>query len=1090
MGSTTLATRLGPAAADELRREHFGVLREAIRDRGGTEVKNLGDGLMASFDGVAAAVDCAIAMQQGLERRNRRASPPLDVRIGVSVGDAVPEAGDWFGPPVVEAARLCDAADGGGILVTDAVHLLLAGAHAPAMRPVGPLELKGLPARMEAWSVEWERLPPPAGAPALPPRLRDQPATGLVGRGGERAQLAATWAEAREGERHVVLLCGEPGIGKTRLAAHLAQEARREGAIVLYGRCDDDVGVPYQPWREALGHLVEVAPGELLQRHVDRHGGELIRLAPNLSTRVSVVPQPHSTDPESERYLLFGACTGILQQASESAPVLLVLDDLHWATLPTITMLKHLHVTTSAVPMMVLATYRTPNGSGGGPLAGLLADLRREPGIERMALAGLEAREAKTLLETEAGHILGERGGALARDLHRETGGNPFFLGEMVRHLVESNAITRDSGGHWTAGPDLATLKLPASISEVINGRVARLGPDAEPVLCTAAVIGRDFDVDLLVDVSPVGEDEVLDVLDAATAAALVAEVPQRDGGFSFAHALINHVLSDKLSGARRSRLHERIAVALERQACTDPEACAPELALHWAAVGGPDAQAKARRYSAIAGRAALAQLAPDEAVRWFEQALEIDARLDEGGPATRTELLLNLGRAQLQAGIPAFRETLLDAAGIAQSAGDGDGLVSAALSNSRGYFSTAGSVDSERVEVLEAALGQTARDDPRRARLLALLAAELLWSADHERRKTLSDEAVELSRAHGDRPALVDVLTLRVSAVWWPETLAERLDTTAEIVAVADAIGDPVQQFWALQWRGMTAVQDGDVADADRCLERLGRLADRLGQPRLHFALGTQRTWRATLAGHLDEAERLADETVELGQDAGEPDALSLYTAQLGPIRWQQDRLDELTDLLAQIAEDVPAVAVFGAMSALAEVAAGHDEVARDLLEHAARDGFAGLPADPVQLGSCVLWAEVAARLGARTAAEALLKRLEPWRDQVVLDALGTLGSASRGLGLVAATLGRQAESDAHFAYALEVHERIGAPSLAARTRLDWGMSLLRGADAESELRAAELLAQAADGAHTLGLTGLERRARQADPGGHESTV
>ncbi|HEX2414828.1 MAG TPA: AAA family ATPase [Thermoleophilaceae bacterium] len=1080
VGSTTLATRLGPSAADDLRRDHFGVLRRAIRDHGGTEVKNLGDGLMVSFDGVAAAVNCAVSMQQGLERRNRRASPQLDVRIGVAVGDAVPEAGDWFGPPVVEAARLCDAAEGGSILVTDAVHMLLAGAHAPAMRALGPLELKGLPGAVEAWSVEWERLPPPTGAPPLPPRLRGQPATGLVGRGAERTQLAAAWAEAREGARRIVLMCGEPGIGKTRLAAHMAHEARREGAIVLYGRCDDDVGVPYQPWREALGHLVEVAPSELLQRHVDRHGGELIRLVPDLAERLPEVPQPQSTDPETERYLLFGAATGILQEASQSASVLLVLDDLHWAGLPTLTVLKHLHVAAPAMPMLVLATYRTPDGTGSGALATLLADLRREPGVERMELAGLEAHEAKTLLETEAGHALGERGGALAGDLHRETAGNPFFLGEMVRHLVESNAITRDAEGRWTAGADLAALKLPASIHEVVSGRVARLGPDAERILRTAAVIGRDFDLDLLEDVCGVGEDELLDTLDAATAGALLTESPEQNGRFSFAHALVSHVLSERLTGARRARLHERIAGALEQRAGSNGNGYPRELASHWAAVPGAEAQAKARGYAVDAGRAALAQLAPDEAVSWFEQALSIDAALPEGERATRSELLLDLGRAQLQAGIPEFRETLLDAARSAEAAGDIDRLVRAALSNSRGYFSTAGSVDHERIAVLEAALDHAATGDPRRAHLLALLAAELLWSADHERRRALSDEAVRLARTGGDRAALVDALTLRVTAVWWPETLAERLETTAEMVALADALGDPVRQFWALVWRGMTSVQGGDAGDADRCLELLGRLADRLGQPRLHFVLGTQRTWRAQLAGQLHEAEGLADEAVALGMDAGEPDALSLYAAQLGPIRWQQDRLAELTDLLAQIAEDVPAVAVFASMSALAELEAGRHEIAREQLERAALDGFAGLPADPVQLGSFVLWAEVAARLGAKTAAAALLQRLEPWRDQVVLDALGTLGSASRGLGLAAATLGRSAEADAHFAHALGVHERMGAPSLAARTQLDWGASLMGGGDGD-HLRGRELLARAADGARTLGLTALEQRAHAA---------
>ena len=275
--------------------------------------------------------------------------------------------------------------------------------------------------------------------------------------------------------------------------------------------------------------------------------------------------------------------------------------------------------------------------------------------------------------------------------------------------------------------------------------------------------------------------------------------------------------------------------------------------------------------------------------------------------------------------------------------------------------------------------------------------------------------------------------------------------------------------------------MQTGDVAEADRCLERLDQLAERLGQPRLQFVLGTQRTWRMSLAGRLDEAERLADEAVEIGMEAGEPDALSLYAAQLGPIRWQQDRLDELVDLLEQIADDVPAVAVFGALRALAELAAGRDEEARNLLEEAARDDFALLPVDPVQLGSCVLWAELAARLGAQEPAQALLQRLDPWRDQVVLDALGTLGSVARGMGLTAAALGRGSEADAHFARALEMHEQIGARSLAARTKLDWGLALLTAGQAADDSRARELIGQAGEAARSLALPALERRAGDA---------
>ncbi|HEV7458948.1 MAG TPA: AAA family ATPase [Solirubrobacteraceae bacterium] len=1085
VGSTAHASRLGADSADALRREHFGILRDSIGHCGGEEVKNLGDGVMASFDRVASAVACAIGMQQRIDQRNRQASPPLEVKIGVAVGDAVGEAGDWFGAPVVEAARLCEAAEGGQILVTEAVHLLTAGVDAPSMQPVGPLDLKGLSDSMPAWSVEWERLPLQTGAPPLPPRLRDVPDGEFVGRVAEREQLDAAWAQAREGERRLVLVCGEPGIGKTRLAADLAHEARRGGATVLYGRCDDDAGVPYQPWREALGHLVELGSDELLRQHVEVHGGELARLVPGLQERFDAVPEPQATDPETERYLLFGAAVELLRQASGVTPVLLILDDLHWATRPTLGLLKHLQVAVPSMPLLVVATYREPGGSRTAPLAELLGDLHREPGVERLTLAGFGEREAQSLLETAAGHDLDESGAALARDLHRETGGNPFFLGEMVRHLTESGAIQRDSEGRWIAEAAIATVELPASVHEVITGRVARLGPDAERVLRTAAVIGRDFDVGLLARVSGVSEDEALDVLEEGAAAALVTEVSDRPGGFAFVHALVSHALGDGLTGARRVRLHESIAKALEERLVDDPEARLGELAHHWAAVGDAGAQAKARDYAVRAGWAAVAQLAPDEAVGWFAQALEVHSGLPEPDAATDRELLLALGDAQLQAGVPQFRETLLDVARAAEEADDGDHLVRAALQNSRGYFSSAGSVDAERVAVLEAALDHSVPADPRRASLLALLAAELLWSGDHERRRALSDEAVELARRDGDLGALAHVLTLRVSAVWWPETLTDRLETTAELVELTESGSDPVQQFWALVWRGVTVVQAGDVAAADRCLEALRALTDRLGQPRLRFVLGTQEAWRAQLGGRLDEAERLADAASAIGIEAGEPDALSLYAAQIGSIRWQQGRLNELDELLAQIVQDAPGVAVFGAMHALAELDAGNEQRARSVLERAATDGFAGVPVDQVRLGTLVLWTELATRLGATSAAADLLEQLGPWRDQIVLDSLGTLGSVARALGMLAAQLGRWDEADAHFAHALDAHQRIGAASLEARTTLDWGTALRRGGRRGDDFRSRELLAESAEAAGRLGLPALERRALQTTVAG-----
>ena len=286
-------------------------------------------------------------------------------------------------------------------------------------------------------------------------------------------------------------------------------------------------------------------------------------------------------------------------------------------------------------------------------------------------------------------------------------------------------------------------------------------------------------------------------------------------------------------------------------------------------------------------------------------------------------------------------------------------------------------------------------------------------------------------------------MLTLRVAAAWTPANLDERCHDMEELVALADTLDDPVQRFWALVWRAMTIVQAGDLAGGDACLAELRGLTARLGQPRLRFVLGTQETWRAALAGRLDEAERCADATATLGLESGEPDALSLYAAQIGPIRWQQGRLDEVFELVEQIAVEVPAVSVFGALRAAAELDAGHRPVARGLLDAAAGDGFATLPHDPVRLCSLVVWAEVAARLGATGPAADLLGALEPCREHVVVNALAAFGSVGRACGMLAAALGRQAEADAHFAQALADHDRLGAAAFAIRTRLDWGEAL-----------------------------------------------
>ena len=403
---------------------------------------------------------------------------------------------------------------------------------------------------------------------------------------------------------------------------------------MLYGRCDEDLGVPYQPWGQALGLLVKEASQKVLDAHVERHGAALARLAPALRERMPQLPSAGESDPETERYLLYAAVADLLERAGDREPLLLVLDDLHWADQQTLSLLHQVLTTAPSMRAMVLGTYRDSDLGHDHPLTALLADLHRDQGGERMRLTGLESGDVVALMEAAAGQELDADGRELADEIARETAGNPFFAGELLRHLSESGAIERQEDGRWRVVGELSELGLPRSVREVIGRRVERLGSDARMALSAAAVIGRDFDLDLLLAAVDLSEAQLLDLLDGAVAASLLQESSERAGRFTFTHALAEHSLYEDLGATRRARLHKRIAEDLEERLGDEPGERLGELAAHWAAavVTSEDAD-KAMHYAQRAAERALRQLAPEEAVRWYRQALELCDRVPAGEP-------------------------------------------------------------------------------------------------------------------------------------------------------------------------------------------------------------------------------------------------------------------------------------------------------------------------------------------------------------------------------------------------------------------------------------------------------------------------
>jgi class 3 adenylate cyclase len=1072
VGSTAIANRVGPAAAEDLRREHFDLLRGAVERSGGREVKNLGDGLMVVFQSASQALSCAVDIQQAGEARNRRSAERLAVRIGVSLGEATVEDNDYFGEPVIEAARLCAYAQGAQIVVNALARQLGGSRERRSFRSLGRLELKGISEPVPAFELEWE--PILASPIALPERLRELPPTGYVGRVAERARLTEWWGEVRRGSLRLVLIGGEAGVGKTRLSTHLALQVHGEGATVLYGRCDEDLGVPYQPWAHALDHFVTEAPRLILDRYVQQHGGDLARLVPALEGRVPALAAPRQSDPETERYLLYAAAAGILEAGGEQKPVLLILDDLHWADSPTLSLLRHVVRAGITVPVMVVGTYRDSDLSRDHPLTSLLADLHREQGVARMKLTGLDSEDLLALMEATAGHELGEDGIALAEEIARETAGNPFFAGELLRHLTESGAIEQD-GGRWRLVGDIADLGLPQSVREVVGRRVERLGPDARTALSTAAVIGRDFDIDLLLGVLDVPEAALLDLLEEAVGASLLKESGGQAGRFTFTHALVEYTLYEDLGRTRRARLHRQVAEALELQCGEEPGERLGELASHWAAAVVSSDTAKALHSAQRAAEHALAQLAPDEAVRWYLQALELHTQTPAGKREERCELLVGLGEAQRQTGNPAFRDTLLEAAQLAQELGDTDRLCRAVLANNRGWASSYGGVDSERVRALEAAAGALPQNDPRRARVLALLACELQFAGQPERCRRVAEEAIEIARAAGDPVVLAHTIADAGWAIVVPHTLPERQLMMDELGELARGLDDPRLSFRTATRRMMVGLEHGDRAQAESSLATMRTLAATVPEPFIEYLQPLLEFGWALLQGDLTGSERWAIQAYEVGAAAGQPDAAAFLGAHIFHVRYFQGRAGELVERVMELAAGQDSLSGWRAgAGALALIQSGREDDAREL---ALAEDFQSIPRDEAWSIVMLLWADACSRLRVVDRAEELHELLAPVSGQLAVSGAHVYGSIDWALGaLVAATRGACREAEDHFAAAAEIDTRLGAPLLLARTHTRWARALITRGDPEDLSRAQSMLELARDAAERLGADGISQ--------------
>lgn len=905
----------------------------------------------------------------------------------------------------------------------------------------------------------------------LPSRLEIEP-TNFVGRGKELRLISDAWLRVCKGPaREIVLASGEAGLGKTTLAARAARQAFDEGADVLFGHCEEDLIRPYQLFAETLGHYVSHAPEQRLLAHVAEHGSELVRIVPALAGRIRDLPPAKATDADSERSLLFASVVDILAAASTERPLVLMLDDIQWADKGSLLLLRHLAATERPMRILVLATYRDNEVKA---LLDTLAALHRQTGVTRLDLEGLDNGEVLQCVEAIVGHTVKDVAASIARAVHSETDGNAFFVSELLRHLKATGAISDD--GHWIAAGEIDSLVLPDSVRETVGARIGRLGADCGRVLRLAAAIGRDFDFDLLARAAAIDEGSLLDMLDEAEEAALIQDQSDGTGRYHFAHALIQHSLYRDLSTARRAVAHRELAKALEDLCGDRPGPRIGELARHWCFAPQIADVPKAIRYAFEAGNAALGALAPADAIDYFESATALLNQHGVAETALELDLAIGFGTAQRQNGDPAFRDTLLAAGKRAAELGDTRQLVRAVLANDRGWHSTSGVSDSEKVTQLELALQQLPQDVPERALVLAALCAELAFGSTLERRQALADEALKIGRASGDDAIMVRTLNQMAFSVTVPSLLESSLKWTAEALVRAERLGDPMQLYFAAMYRATASIRANDVTEADRCFAIAGTLVRQLNLLPLRWEYTFHMSKRAQLAGDIAEAEKLAGEALAIGTESGQPDAQMCFGVQLAAINWMRGTMGELAPHLEAMMEANPGLPTIRASVAMAYAQAQRlDDVSRLLSEFADTNYF--LPQDTAWLNGMTEYADAAIYCGDRVFAHALYGVLEPWADQFSsAGGLTAEGPVCLYLGGLASVLERYDEADRHLMVAADLCERNGMKFFAALTHLRRGQLLqARGLDGDTEL-AQQLLSSAHSLADANGYGGVAR--------------
>ncbi len=1082
VGSTRQLAEIGDRAVVKVRRRLKEIIESCTTDNHGRVFSDIGDGMAAVFEEPRDAVFAALAMLASAEqsRVDSLKSHAIHLRIGLHSGEPIPHGDGFVGLDVHICARMCDAAPDNHVVATERTTALLESPASFRVSDFGTRAMKGLAEPLQINLITSSDGPGPqdvlfAYSDAGSAPMRSSPwlderalARTFVGRETEELRLAESAMAVAGGASRLVLVSGAAGLGKTTLVHRTCRNLVADAnALCLVGRCDETVE-PYRAIVEALRHLVEVAPQPLLKEHVRRHGNLLTRLVPALGQRVPGLVAGSDGQP-GERYQLFEAVADLLRSVAQSQPVVLVVEDLHWASEQTLDLLGHISRASGIGPLLVVGTYRPAEVDASHSLRAFIGRVQADVGTQRVRLSPLNLDNVCDLIRDAAIGIAefpnepthDRRVEELGEHLYRQTAGSPLFLREMLRSLEESG----DLGRILRSEAPVAIGRVPETVQELAAARVDRLGPTGADVLGDAAILGSSFRISVLEEM--VGDDSeiVLATLEQAERAGIVREeTMSADGAFSFTHGLLQDALYARVGSVRRRRRHRAAADATTHTAGANVREVATDVLHHLLEAGQLADPEEIVSAAGFAADDAAEKIALEKAVDYRQIAVDAARQIPDLPAADMAEVLLGLAVAQTAGGLAVGRKTTIEAAAYASEAERWDILARAAICYGGEYKENQAIFDiTEQVDLCKTALAHFPERTVTRARLLTALA---VWQRQHvpfDDRFVLVSEALDIAREVGDARALADVIHEWYRALHGPNVAEEAAAMSLELEALGAELSDDAVVLEALNLRLLSDAALGNWTNIQRTAQQFESVGDRVRNiegRRLGLCWNLN---RAAVRGDFDESASYVREQRSF---------LSHY------------RSDEKARYLS-------------AMSFLQPHFAGHNELLYSMLNEmhlgsykAWFAGDAGLLDEAVEAidgygplrqlavdANYLFWSDAVGltrgirAVGDRARALELYEILLPYASHnAVMGAIAFLGAANHHLGGLAAVLGRFDDAVAHYEQALARHREMGARPYLALTLTELA-ALLDERGEDDDERVASLRSEAGEIAAALNL-------------------